>query len=350
MFGSEQLKDKRVLVFELNWMGDILFSMPFLRALRERLPWSYISCVVVPRYSEMLAHNRWINDVHVLDDKRGLGAFPEKLAFLMMIAKEKYDIAFFLKPSRTKVVFAKLAGIPTRIGFAGKNSPLTHVVEDVPSELHRADRLLALLGVLGVSRADGNYEYSVTPDSMEKANALLKTVKGGSRSIVVLNPGGNWDAKKWPLESYRMLGEMLLDEYPDIEIAVTGAAKDVSEASRLARALGGRAYSLAGKTSINQLAAIFSMARLVVSADSGPLHLASSVGARTVALFGPTSPDITGPRGRTSSLVVTGRLPRDCVRPCYQVMCEMDRECMATMKPTDVMEACRKTLEKGSVG
>ena len=82
---------KRILVFELNWLGDILFSFPFLRAVRSAFPEAYIACVVVPRYADLLINNPWINDVHALSDNNSITSIGEKIAFVHMIRKEKYD-------------------------------------------------------------------------------------------------------------------------------------------------------------------------------------------------------------------------------------------------------------------
>ncbi|MBD3379910.1 MAG: lipopolysaccharide heptosyltransferase II [Candidatus Omnitrophica bacterium] len=342
-------KQKRILVFELNWLGDILFSFPFLRALRNRYPDAYIACVVVPRYADLLEYNPWINDVHFLRDDNKLSSLKEKLYFVMMVKREEYDTCFFLKPSRTKAVMARLCGIPRRIGFAGKKSPLTDTVEMPEGEkVHRADQILALAGAVGVSRADGTYRYFNGEEHEEKAEAVLREAGGKARRIVVLNPGGNWGPKRWPEERFTRLAEMLLQRFSDIEIVITGSGKDTGLAERIVSSVPSeRCYTVAGRTGLNELAAIFRKSALVVSADSGPLHLASASGATTIGLFGPTSPFMTGPRGAGINVVISK--PGDCEVPCYEEECPKGYECMKAITSEEVFGASEKLLRPGRI-
>ncbi len=347
MLGSQQLEKHKILVFELNWMGDILFSFPFLRALRARFPGSYISSVVVPRYSHLLFQNKWINEVHVLTDRRGMMSYPEKVRFTRMLMRENYDMAFFLKTSRTKVFMAKAAGITRRVGFSGKNAALTDIVENKENAVHRSDHISSLLSPFDVQVIDGTYECKVSQEQKDQAQKLIRGAKGGSRSMVVLNPGGNWNAKRWPKENFIELGQRLLSEFSFLEIAVTGSRKDVRLAQEIVRELDeARSYSLAGKTDLSGLAAVFAKSVLVVSADSGPLHLASCVGTPTVGVFGPTSPEITGPRGKGTDIVISCRKEITCKVPCYESECHKDHECMRKIKPERVFAACRKAIKK----
>jgi lipopolysaccharide heptosyltransferase II len=336
-------RHERILIFELNWMGDILFSFPFLKALRKAFPEAYLACVVVPRYAELLFHNVWVNNVHTLSDDRGLFALGEKISFASMIRKEKYDTCFFLKPSRTKALVASMAGIPERIGFAGKNASLTKVVEIPGGDTHRADQILALASAVDITKADGTYEYHLSDMDAARASDIRKKCGGGTRRVVAVNPGGNWLPKRWPEENYRGLIEKLLARFCDIEIMVTGSAGDTALAGGIAGGISDeRCYTVAGKTTINELAALFSESALVVSADSGPLHLASATGAATIGIFGPTSPEITGQRGRGLNVVM--RKDTACVIPCYVEECEKEYACMRDISVDDVFREAERIL------
>lgn len=334
---------KKILVFELNWLGDILFSLPFLRALRKRFPEAWIACAVVPRYAELLVNNPWIDDIIALSDNNGLTGLPERISFVSRIRRDEYDTAFFLKPSRTKTAMARTAGITERIGFSGKETAITREVGAADMGSHRVDHILALASAFGVHNADCRYEYFISDADTERMETLLKKSGGGTHRIVVLNPGGNWDAKRWPAERFSELAEKLLDRFEDIEVALTGGAKDRALADGIvARANSDRCYSLAGKTGLNELAALFKKSVLVVSADSGPLHLASSSGARTIALFGPTAESVTGPRGKGKSIVIKG--DPECEVPCYIDVCKKDFICMKSISADKVFEEVGEML------
>ncbi len=337
------MKPERILVFELNWMGDILFSFPFIRAIRKKFPDAFITCAVVPRYADLLAHNPWVNFVHAFTDDNSIASLMEKLEFIGMIRKEKYDTCFLLKPSRTKTVIAALAGIPSRIGFAGKKAaPLTREV-DMPRGLHRVDQILALAGAVGVSEADNTYEYFYSEEDAERGDALLHDVRGGSRRMVAMNPGGNWQPKRWPVESFVELAKKILARFKEVEIMITGAAGDEKLAGEMVLKIGSeRCYTLAGKTGLNELAFLFRKCDLVISADSGPLHLASAAGVTTIGLFGPTSHKVTGPRGKGKNVVIY----RDvgCEVPCYVEDCDKEFMCMRSIAVDEVFGAAEAVL------
>jgi lipopolysaccharide heptosyltransferase II len=338
---------KRILIFELNWLGDILFSFPLIRAIRKAFPEAYIACTVVPRYVDLLVNNPWINDVHALSDNNSIASLGAKLAFVGMIRKERYDTCFLLKPSRTKAVMAALAGIHERIGFGGKDAPLTKAVEMPINHVHRADQLLALAGVVGVTSADGSYEYFVSEEDVERAETVLHNAGGGLRRMVAINPGGNWEVKKWPAGNFTEFSKKLLARFSDVEVMVTGAQKDVALANRIVKEVADkRCYSVAGKTGLNELAALFRKCELAISADSGPLHLASAIGTATIGLFCPTSPEITGPRGRGENMVIIGETT--CKVPCYNKRCPVCMQGMKDISPDTVLDAAVRVLSGGS--
>lgn len=336
-------KPERILIFELNWMGDILFSFPFIRALRKSLPEAYITCVVPPRYFSLLIHNPWVNYVHVLRDTNSFLSIGEKIAFVNMIKKEKYDTCFLLKPSKTKALMASMAGIPERIGFSGKKYSITREIDSPINDVHRADHVLALAAVLGSEKIDGTYEYFFSREDEERADAVLHKERAGARRMVAINPGGNWEAKRWPSERFVELARRLLDEFENIEIMITGAEKDLNLIKKMMGKIDSkRCYTTAGKTGLNELAALFKQCDLVISADSGPLHLASANGVTTIGLFGPTAKHITGPRGRGQNIVISKGV--DCQVPCYEKECGRDYECMKGITVDEVFLTAKKIL------
>ncbi|KJJ85084.1 lipopolysaccharide heptosyltransferase II [Candidatus Omnitrophus magneticus] len=338
---------KRILIFELNWLGDILFSFPFLRSIREANPDAYIACAVVPRYSELLVNNPYINEIIFLSDSRGITAFFEKLFFIFKIKAKKFDTSFLLKPSRVKAFMAKAAGIKERVGFLGKKDDITLKVEPPRVSMHRISFLLELAKVYGIKVASDRYEYFISEDNIKSAEKILfKKIAGIDicfKNFIVLNPGGNWGPKRWPSKNFVFLGQRILDAYPDFFIVITGASKDKILAESIIKQIDRKnVLNIAGITGLNTLAAIFKKARLVISADSGPMHLASSVGTQTIALFGPTLADLTGPRGIGKNYVIQHNL--GCVLPCYEVKCPRNVECMTSVTPEEVFIEVRKAL------
>ena len=342
----KQMKMERILIFELNWLGDILFSFPVIKALRVAFPSARIAVAVVPRYADLFKGNQCVDRVHILSDKRGVGAFFEKVRFLREIAKEKYDTCFFLKPSGTKGFMALLSGICTRIGFSGKKMFLTHEVKTPSEDVHRVRRLLALTEAAGISAESDTYEYLVPEDNLKETDEAPRVVMEFSREVVALNPGGNWDAKRWPPENFTRLSVEILKRLKDVEIVITGAEKDKPLAEKIVSEVNSeRCHAVAGKTDLGQAAALYKKCVLVVSADSGPIHLASAVGVTTIGIFGPTDPEITGPRGIGKSVIVRGRVT--CKIPCYEETCEKNYICMKNVTVRRVLDEVLKALGGG---
>jgi lipopolysaccharide heptosyltransferase II len=340
---------KNILIFQLNWLGDILFSTPSIRAIKKAFPEARITCAVVPRYAELLKGNPNVDAVIELTDRRGVCSFFEKLNFLLNIYRQGFDACFLLKPSGTKAMLARIAGIPYRIGFSGKRDALTHRVDLPEGHIHRADQLTMLCKPAGVRALDGEYEYFISEEAKVKAIELLESTGGVPDHMIIINPGGNWDAKRWPKEKFIQLAEKMLSSYPDIEIVVTGAVKDIALGKEIIKVVNSdRCRTLAGETDIATLAALFIRSTVVISADSGPLHLASASGARTIGLFGPTLETITGPRGSGENIVIRNNSIQ-CELPCYEVDCSKGYECMDLIAVDQVVKAIEKIVDAEGV-
>jgi len=161
--------------------------------------------------------------------------------------------------------------------------------------------------------------------------------------IVIINPGGNWNLKRWPKERFAQLITFLLEHW-DVQVVLSGAKKDVPLIKEIDHLCEGGAVLLAGKTGLCELVALMGKATLVISADSGPLHIANGVGTPVVALFGPTRPEITGPRG--SGRVVLLQKDVGCnSEACYVLDCP-DNLCMKAVTVDDVCAAVDTVLRE----
>jgi len=156
---------------------------------------------------------------------------------------------------------------------------------------------------------------------------------------VVVNPGGNWNLKRWSAENFLRLIRSFL-KMPNTKIVISGTRKDTSLIKEMNILILQNAIDLTGQTDLKQLMALMSRANVVVSADSGPLHLASSVGSDVIGIFGPTRPEITGPRGSGRAFVLQHNV--GCNQdPCYYLQCP-DNICMKSVTVNDVSEIIKQ--------
>jgi len=330
----------RILIFNVNWRGDVLFSTPAIKAIRRRYRDAYIACVVVPRCREILSGNPGLDEVIIFDEDGAHRGPIGKLRFIIELRRKHLDQVFLFHRSFTRALLVWLAGIPERIGYCTKRrGPLLTTRVPTPNEsLHRIEHFLGIVRAVGIEAETKLYEFHPSDQARRWASQFLADQGVADNDfLVVLNPGGNWGPKRWPVARYAELGEALRDTY-NAKVLITGAAKDVVLADEIARLMKQRPISSCGKTTLEELGALLERADLVISGDSGPMHMAVAVGTRVVALFGPTSHQITGPYGRGDYKVIWKDV--GCKVPCYDLGCK-DNRCMKAIAVDDVLEVLR---------
>jgi len=333
----------RILIFNVNWLGDVLFSTPFIRAIRKKYPDSFIACAIPPRCREILELNPYIDEIIIYDEIGAHSSMWGRLRFISELKKRRFEIAFLLHRSFTRSLLIYLAGIKNRIGYHEKKRPilLTKIITAPDSMVHKIDYFLNVAKEIGISDYTREYDFFIGDEHEKKVKSLLslKGIKEGDR-FVVINPGGNWDPKRWPKENFAKLADRLIADY-NIKVVISGAKKDKKLAEEIEALMQKDVINLCGETDLKQLGALLKRANLVVSSDTGPMHIAVSVNAPTIALFGPTSPELTGPCGRGQFSVI--RKAEECSVPCYDLSCT-DNSCMRLINVDDVMVEAGKLL------
>ncbi len=344
-----KIEMKRMLIVNVNWRGDVLFSTPFIRALKKSCPESFIACLVVPRCYEILVNNPHLNEIIVYDENGTHKGLAGKLKLVSLLRKRNFDTAFLLHRSFTRRLLTFFAGISQRIGYDIKKRGflLSEKIKPPQSNLHRIDYFLNLAKAVGICQRrteDKGYEFFISPDDEEYADRwLAKQGISEEDFLVVINPGGNWLPKRWPKENFARLADALVAKY-GAKIVISGAAKDLRLAQDIAAFMKKEAAISCGQTTLRQLGGILKRANLVISNDSGPMHIACALNCnKVIALFGPTSPKITGPAGEGTLNQKRFRgkyiiLHKDigCSIPCYNLDCPENR-CMKAISVEDVL-------------
>ncbi|MBF0619799.1 MAG: lipopolysaccharide heptosyltransferase II [Candidatus Omnitrophica bacterium] len=327
-----------ILVVSVNWLGDAVFSTPVYRALKARYPGARVMALAVPRVCNVLAMCPDIDEVIPFHEKTLAG----QIALAGQLRSKHVDAVFLLRRSVSRTFLMWLAGIPVRVGFAGNGAGmfLTHRVAEFDLDSrHRSDVYLKVLEAFGVPVSDHACLLSVLPEALLQADTWLAARGISSKDkILMVNTGGNWDLKQWPEKNFVGLVQALVRQ--EYKVILPGAASDKQKVERIIREAGVAAISAAGETDLKMLAGLLSRAQVLITADSGPLHLASALGVSTISLFGPTRPEITGPRGRGRSIVI--QKDAGCNRaPCYNLQCQ-DNRCMKEIKVSDVCQALQQ--------
>ncbi|MFZ5801806.1 MAG: lipopolysaccharide heptosyltransferase II [Candidatus Omnitrophota bacterium] len=289
----------KILIFTKNWLGDLLFQFPAIEAISERYPTAEIVCAAPGRCHPILKAHPAIRRVIGFDEKKEHRGFFKKLAFVRAIRLEGFDQAYLFHRSRTRALICKLAGIRERMGFGkGRSGLLTHAVREPLGRVHQVDYFLHLLSELGFSiYGQAAYRFYSTERARERADELLSRNKLLPQHFVCFHLGANWAPKRWPIAFFAELADRIWDRW-QVPVAVTGAHEDLELVNQMRpRTQRARLLSMVGQTDLEELGAVFSRALCVVTGDSGPMHIASGAGTPVLAIFGPTDPALTGPRG-----------------------------------------------------
>lgn len=363
---ERQQESRRVLIILLSAMGDAINFLPALRKLRERQPHWRIELLTSSRAFPIFEDSPYLDEIISVDIYGGI--FQSVGRFWRMVREVKasqYDMIIDTEQYSALTGFVTLlSGAPRRIGFrtVGKQVDRAYTdLIDYAESRHEAHCFIDLLQpVIGKqSYPDLLEPLSLTQQQITEAGQRLYSLGLGEQSrseyarapIIAIHPLSSSTAtnRRWPAESFIRLSRQLQAEY-GARILLIGSAEEAPFLSDLARMIGEPVNVLAGKTSIRELAAIFTYCQLFVGNDSGPMHLAAAMGIPVVGLFGPNTPLKWGPLGHKSRSV-SAELPcSPCIRVADGVFTECKQPvCMSSLTPYMVMEVIASMVEKGGV-
>jgi heptosyltransferase-1 len=325
----------KVLLVRLSAIGDVVHTLPLLPPLTRA--GHHVSWLVEPAARELLEGHPLLERVVVAPPAKRFSMAAANAA-RRALRSAAFDVALDLQGLFKSAAWSRfsgarrIAGHETRARREPLSRLLLHETVRVPPEaVHVIDKNLALLRALEIN-AVGAREFTF-PTLPEPA--------ADDRPFALLNPGGGWPGKLWPAESYGALARHLRGRGLVPRVAWGPGERALAE--RVVAASNGSA-ELAPPTTLLELTALAQRARLVVAADTGPLHLACAVGAPVVALFGPTDPVRNGPFSKDD--VVVRRVP-PCA-PCYRRGCVVHAEIMPTIPVDDVARAADERLARAS--
>lgn len=286
------MSDTRFLLIRLGSMGDVIHAIPAAAALRDTFPESVVDWVIDPKWTRLLDGNPTIDNVIALDRKN----VRKMLTTIGHMRAAKYSCAVDFQALYKSAVVAYASRAPRRIGFQSSYAreglaALFYTDRLNPRGAHKVDHNLTLVEAAGAKVSEPQFPIAIHVHDEEVAVAEL--ARNSINEFFVLNPGGGWRSKCWPPARYGELHRKLVERYGWRGVVSIGPGEH-SLAHELISAAGDPAPA-AILLGIGPLMALMRRAKFVVSADTGPLHLASALGAPVVGLFGPTDPSRNGP-------------------------------------------------------
>jgi len=298
----------KIVVVMKNWLGDLLFQMPALDQIKRKYPGASITCIAPERCREILEAHPAVSDFLSFDEKSTHRTWLARMRFLLELRRlGPWDRGYLFHRSRSRAIFLALAGVKERTGYRkGRKWFLTQAVEEPARPMHQLDYFFNLMKEAGFELpAEKEYRFFYKEEDAQAAREIL-----GAHGIqknekyICFHLGANWEPKRWPAGHFAALAEKIQGKWK-CPIVVTGSRNDqVLFEEFISKVRLAKIISLVGKTGLRVSAAIYQQAACLVTGDSGPMHIASGVGAPVVALFGPTDPKLTGPRGIGESIVL----------------------------------------------
>lgn len=310
-----------------NWLGDAVMALPAVRNLKTMLVRDPLIVAAPEKLAALWQACPFVDQVIALEKPKSIRVTARQLRPL------KFGAAVLLPNSLRAAAEAWLAGIPQRIGYArsGRKWLLTHplpVPSRNPVRLHQRYYYLDLVAALGGPTDDSVPELRKEPAASD------------TRKIVAICPGAEYGpAKRWPMENFLAVAKHFAARH-NAKIVLLGAAGDAPIASEMAVHLA-EVENRVGKTTLAEFMAALANAKLVLCNDSGAMHVASVLGTPTVAIFGSTEPELTGPLG-TRTRVLRHHVP---CSPCFLRECPIDFACMRSITPERVIAEAEALLK-----
>jgi len=334
---------KRILIVNVNWLGDAIMTTPVFKAIKEKFPSSFVAVMAPQRVQDVFTDNPYIDEVIIFDEKKSHKSFLDKLRFIKQLKAKNFDTAFLIHRSFTRGFICLLSGIKTRIGYRRlKNAFIINKMVIPPAKnVHKQDYYLYLFEKSGIDIVDKFPQIYIPQQILEKYKTDISGMRQKHTCLVGINPSANWLLKRWPPENFTALCDKLIREL-NCGIIFIGAKNDVAVVSEVTNKMKEKAYNFCAKTNIKELAATMKNFDLFISNDSGPAHLSASLGINTLVLFGPTSSKLSAPRGLRVEILKKS-LP--CEIPCYNISCQ-DNFCMKNITVEDVFFKAKEILGK----
>jgi heptosyltransferase-2 len=325
----------RILIRAPNWLGDAVLSLGAVRDVRRNFPTARIEVLARPWVAELY------RAVGEIDDVRTSAGFRSDVGAL----RGRFDLAVLLPNSFGSALLVYLAGIPERWGFAtdGRGPLLTRRARVSRALRGRSEVYYyrAMLAGVGLVTSETPETSLVCPPAWAAQGA---SKLGADGAWLGLNPGAFFgSAKRWLPERYAYVGD-LLARRAGLNVAILGGAAERPLAEAIASQMSAPSRVLSGETTLPELVGTLSRLRLLITNDSGPMHVAAALGTPTLAIFGPTDSRETAPRGPRQ------RLLREEVHcsPCKLRECPIDHRCMRRVSAQRVFLEAENLLREGA--
>jgi len=338
---AHDLKPFRILIRSSNWLGDAAMSVPAVRAIKTGRPDAHITVAVPSKIASMWKLVPEVSEIIPLPNK-------SLLATVRSIRRQsRFDVVILFPNSLRAALETWLTGIPRRVGYRGhfRSWLLNQIIcqRETPGPIeHQADRYMRVARELGASVQD-NWRGAL-PRVRDISDGSGTVPLGDDRVKLALSPGAEYgSAKRWLPQRFAEVAAAVAAKL-SVQWILLGTPKDIAVGEMIARTLGHSCVNRVGETTLEQLIDELRECRLLLTNDTGTMHLASLLGVPTVAIFGSTEPRLTGPLGDRHIIV---RHQVEC-SPCFLRECPIDFRCMKAVSVDEAINGVLALLQRSA--
>ena len=315
---NKPIKDiNNILIIRLDHIGDVITTIPSLRVLRKAFPKSKISIMVRSLTKDLLINCPYIDELIVYNPlwyrgKKNLNIL-RNIKFFRNLRKRKFDLAIDFRGDLRNIFLTYLAKAKHRLAYdiKGGNFLLTHVADYKRELIHNIDRNLEVLKKLNIKPKNNDLEFWIPEE-------IKKKIKLPNKKFVIIHPGSGGYKKLWSSKKFAEVADYIAKKYKT-EIIITGSPSEVNLANEIESSMDSQSLNIAGKTNLLELSEVIRRAKIFISPDSGPMHLAVAVKTPTISLFGTSLSEVWGYRSKKNILLekknnLKGITPKEVIK------------------------------------
>jgi len=329
----------KILILKPSSLGDVIHALPVLRLLKLHYPDAEIFWWIDSSLAPLIEGDPDLTGIVRFERKRWGKPqhWPEMLASIRWLRAQNFDLVIDLQCLARSAIFAWLSRGKLLVGLdevrEGARAFYDIAVPRKTFHTHAVDWYLSVLPALAVPV---HQQFDWLPARPAIAAAVKSRWKMDGSKWIALQPGARWDNKRWPVEHFSALVRLLAQKFPAARFAVLGGKDDLPLGEQICRVDPPRVLNLCGATSLPEMIECVRLCDLLITNDTGPMHVAAALGKPLLALFGPTAPERTGPYGQLDNVL---RIPLACA-PCLKSECHFEKpmECLHALPPQLVYE------------
>jgi 3-deoxy-D-manno-octulosonic-acid transferase/heptosyltransferase-1 len=349
----EMNKPDSILIVKLSAIGDVVHTLPLLEVLRKNFPQARIDWVVEEEAGQIIMGHSMIDHVLVSHRKtwqksltkrrHRTATLREMFRFIRELRSHKYDLVIDLHGLFKSGVLTGLSRAKRKIGFTGGREGSSLFLTERPYyvnyDQHALDRYLKTIDYMGCTMYSWKGDIPVDGSDRDAIESFILNNDLQNKKIVAINPIARWKTKLWEPERFSLLADRVQKEL-NVKVVFTGSEQDRGVIDEIVREMETIPLDLAGRTSLKALAYLYSKCDLLITTDTGPMHMAAAMGCPVIALFGPTAPWRTGPYGKEHRVI---REEMEC-SPCFKKKCD-HLSCMKDITVDGVFDTVKEYFD-----